>query len=119
MVIYGSAKVEWITYSTVFLMVNTCIVCYIVAVGLGHVPAWLPMISDCAVQSPEKYMFRVGVISGATCLLANMVMVYNAFPDFYFRKCTLALAVLAAVGMSICGAVDEKENPAVHDGKRN
>ena len=36
----------------------TIFLCYGIAVALGHVKAWLPMISDCAVLPPEKYPFR-------------------------------------------------------------
>ena len=34
--------------------ISTIAICYTLFVVLGHGPAWLPMISDCAVTPPEK-----------------------------------------------------------------
>ena len=116
MIIYGCVKVKAITYSTVLITWCTIILCYILAVSLGHVPAWLPMISDCAVEAPEKYPFRLGLIAGATALFANVIMVYYAFPNFSFRKLQLALGLVASVGLATVGAVNEKENNTVHTG---
>jgi len=48
--------------------------CYLIAVGQGHVPAWLPMISDCAVYPPESYFFRIGIILGAGLLVSNCIL---------------------------------------------
>ncbi|XP_065828883.1 DNA damage-regulated autophagy modulator protein 1-like [Oscarella lobularis] len=114
MAVYGSIPVKLVTYTTVGITTTTIFLCYALAVGLGHVPAWLPMISDCAVESPEKYPFRLGIISGATALIANVLLVYSAFPSFSLRKTSAAFGVVASVGLAIVGAVNEEEDNTVH-----
>ena len=116
MAVYGSIPVKLVTYTTVGITTTTIFLCYALAVGLGHVPAWLPMISDCAVESPEKYPFRLGIISGATALIANVLLVYSAFPSFSLRKTSAAFGVVASVGLAIVGAVNEEEDNTVHSG---
>ena len=117
MIVYGSLKVKTITYATVLVTCGTIILCYTLAVILGHVPAWLPMISDCAVEAPEKYLFRLGVIPGAVALFANVIMVYYAFPDFRLRSLELATGVVASVGLAVLTAVNEDENNTIHVGR--
>eukprot|EP00118_Oscarella_pearsei_P010306 m.62828 g.62828 ORF g.62828 m.62828 type:complete len:237 (+) comp35111_c0_seq2:80-790(+) len=112
--IYGSLPVQTITYITVVVTTTTVFLCYGLAVGLGHVPAWLPMISDCAVEPPEKYPFRFGIISGATALFANVFLVYWAFPNFSLRKFSTAMGAIASIGLAIAAAVNEEENNTVH-----
>jgi hypothetical protein len=114
MIIYKSFMVKTITYSAVLITWSTILVCYGLAVGLGHVPAWLPTISDCGVQSPEKYLFRMGLSIGATALLVNVILVYYAFPDFNFRKLKLLTGVLSSCGLAILASVNEQENNKVH-----
>lgn len=71
------------TYSSLFyidyavgLPLVTIFICYGIAVYLGHVDKpWLPMISDCGVFPPEKYIFRVGLITSAGLLLRAAKMV--------------------------------------------
>jgi hypothetical protein len=71
------------TYSSLFyidyavgLPLATIFICYGIAVYLGHVDKpWLPMISDCGVFPPEKYLFRIGLITSAGLLLRAAKMV--------------------------------------------
>ena len=116
MIIFGSVDVRTITLLAILISWASIITCYVLAVSLGHVPAWLPTISDCAVGAPEKYLFRIGLITGATALFANVVMVYYAFPKFVLRKLELVAGVAAAAGLTVVGAVNEKENNTVHIG---
>ena len=56
--VIGALSAQVIFRICVYMWVSTIIVCYIIAVSLGHVPAFLPMISDCAVAAPESGALR-------------------------------------------------------------
>ena len=136
--VIGLLSAQCVFRVCVYMWVSTIIVCYITAVSLGHVPAWLPMISDCAVSAPEKYVFRLGFISGANWLFASSLLYY-----LFFRAhasggadagagagaggalgwrvkfgippiASLVLAFLAAVSVAVVGAVSERENGKLH-----
>ena len=96
---------------------GTILLCYALAAGLGHVPAWLPMISDCAVEVPERYPFRMGIVLGAFLLGLEVVAVYNSDRVFSKNKFCLYLGCLASVGLGIVGVVNEKEDNTVHSGE--
>ena len=101
---------------------------------LGHVPFWLPMISDCAVYPPEKYIFRLGFISGANWLFISSLLYYLYFrahdkedstyemlgPDAGIPRmkippiASLLLATLASISVGVVGAVSEDESPLLH-----
>jgi len=96
--------------------------CYFIAVYLHHVPSWLPMISDCAVSAPEKYLFRIGIITTAGHLALGAVCMY-----FYLHTVTLGgtrptdkvallLSLFSTLCLSIVGAVNERENDTLHTG---
>ncbi len=96
---------------------GTILLCYGLAVGLGHVPAWLPMISDCAVLSPEKYPFRLGLVVGAALLATQVAMTYSADKPYSKSKTSLVLGLVASLGLGIVGVVNEQECNAVHSGQ--
>ena len=99
------------------LITGTILLCYALAVGLGHVPAWLPMISDCAVEAPERYPFRMGLVVGAFLLGLEVVAVYNSDRVFSKNKLCLYLGCIASFGLGIVGVVNEKEDNTVHSGE--
>jgi len=104
--------------------------CYLIAVGQGHVPAWLPMISDCAVYPPESYFFRIGIILGAGLLVSNCILMLLFRKDIapeeekkrtgsgnqidFFDKFSFTLAFIGCSGLATVGAVNEVENTKVH-----
>ena len=90
--------------------------CYGLAVANGHVPAWLPMISDCAVEAPEKYPFRLGIIVGAILMMVQVILAYYSETNFSMNRLCLILGLLASSGLGIVGAVNEKENNTLHSG---
>lgn len=98
---------------------GTILLCYGLAVGFGHVPAWLPMISDCAVQSPEKYPFRLGLVIGASLLALEVLCVYMADKSYSRNKFCLVVGVAASTGLGIVGVVNEKECDPVHSSKHS
>lgn len=96
---------------------GTIFLCYVLAVSLGHVPAWLPMISDCAVYPPEKYPFRLGLVVGAVILALSTVVVYQSDRSFSNSKLGLVLGIVGSAGLSVVAVVNEDENPPVHGSK--
>ena len=100
------------------VILSTLLICYGTAVYLGHVPAWLPVISDCGALPPEKYVFRLGLVTGAVFLAIESKLIYQAEKSFTYFKLQLILEMTAALALSIVGVVDEKENTAIHFSKR-
>ncbi|KAL5474514.1 hypothetical protein EMCRGX_G026470 [Ephydatia muelleri] len=92
----------------------TIFLCYGIAVGLGHVKAWLPMISDCAVLPPEKYPFRYGFVVEALLLAVETVIIYNANKAYSKSKTCLVLGVTGAFCIGVVGVVNEQECNPVH-----
>ena len=95
----------------------TIFLCYGIAVWLGHVPAWLPTISDCAVEAPEKYPFRLGIVTGALLLSLEVVAVYHSDRKFSKNKLCLYLGCIASLGLAVVGVVNEKEDNFIHTSK--
>ena len=99
------------------IILATIFSCYGIAVSLGHVPVWLPMISDCGVYAPEKYLFSGGLITGAVFSFAEAVLLYHAEGKVFSNsRLSLIFSLVASVGMGVVGAVNEKENHLVHLG---
>ena len=117
MALLSSIPMVLITHFGALETIGTVLLCYTIALSLGHVPAWLPMISDCAVQSPERYPFRIGILVGALVLGFNTVVFYKADRAFSNSKLCLFLGVVGAAGLGIVAVVNEKENNPVHSGK--
>lgn len=104
-----------LVHGGVLEMLFTILLCYTLAVVNGHVPAWLPMISDCAVYAPEKYPFRLGVVVGASLLAVQAVTTYIANKSSALAKPMAVIAVVASAGLATVGVVNEKENDNIHD----
>lgn len=97
------------------IVLATIFSCYGIAVSLGHVPVWLPMISDCGVHAPEKYLFSYGLITGSVFVFAECILLYHAEGKaFSNSRLSLILSLVASVGMGVVGAVSEKENLQLH-----
>lgn len=112
-IISKEALRSWVVQGASVIL-TTILVCYGTAVYLGHVPAWLPMISDCAVLPPEKYLFRLGIVTGAIFLGIESKLIYHADQSFTYSKFGLILGTIAAIGLAIVGVVNEKENNGIH-----
>ena len=97
------------------VILATIFSCYAIAVLLGHVPAWLPMISDCGVHAPEKYFFSYGLATGSVMICAESLLLYHAEGKaFSHSRLSVSLSFTASVGMGVVGVVNEKENLKVH-----
>ena len=103
-----------IIHFTVLEIAGVIILCYCLALGNGHVPAWLPMISDCAVLPPEKYPFRLGLVTGSLSLALNVLIVHNASRKG--SNCSLLIGLISCFGLSVAGVVNEDEDTIVHGG---
>jgi hypothetical membrane protein len=117
------------------LPLATIFTCYFIAVYLGHVDKpWLPMISDCGVFPPEKYIFRVGLITSAGLLLRASKMVRDYVRAATrrserasgvrhgtccgFKRSTEDWSVIVVSVSSVClatvAAVSEQEDNPIH-----
>jgi len=121
----GTEDVYEITASTVTIVASslattTILTCYGLAVFLGHAPAWLPMISDCALLPPEMFLFRIGMISAALLLNINSLLMffYLNSQEFGKRKTSdsvgMVIVSIGCLGLAMVGAINEKENNSVH-----
>jgi len=98
--------------------------CYLIAVSQGNVPVWLPMISDCAVDPPESYFFRFGIITSAALLNVNAIMMlcYRKASQFQaegngitiFDQVAYGFALTGSIGLALVGSINEKENMSLH-----
>ena len=114
----GSIPAPIVAYVGGLGALTTILLCYVLAVSFKHVPAWLPMISDCAVYAPEKYPFRAGIVITAAAFAVQTVVVYNAERSFSKSKVALALGLLSAICLTVIGVVNEDEWNTVHNGLR-
>lgn len=107
------------------LMVITVAVTYAIAVSLGHVPPFLPMISDLQVFAPECYVSRVFMPLATFLMQVGVVMVciwldldatrrvspFLRWLDIAVATCT----VIALGGFQVVGAVSELKDVTVHE----
>ena len=117
MIVLGSFQVSVFFLLAVFETLGTILLCYSIAVTEGHVPAWLPMISDCAVLAPEKYPFRLGLISGALLMEVEILLAYFSNKGYSNNNLSLIAGSIAAVGLGVVGAINEQENNTIHSGQ--
>ncbi len=112
----GKISLTVFIHAGAITIVSTILLCYSLAVSKGHVKPWLPMISDCAVYSPEKYPFRLGLAATSMLFSAGVVMIYKANMIYSRNKLALCLGVIAMSCLGIVAVVNEKENNFVHSG---
>lgn len=112
--IVDKISVPLVIHIAVLHILGTIFLCYGIAVCFGHVPSWLPMISACAVNSPEKYPFRIGMIVGACLMQVEVLLAYHGNKGYSRSKFCLVTGTLASIGLGIVGAVNEEENNTVH-----
>eukprot|EP01100_Stratorugosa_tubuloviscum_P011036 TRINITY_DN484_c0_g1_i1.p1 TRINITY_DN484_c0_g1~~TRINITY_DN484_c0_g1_i1.p1 ORF type:complete len:254 (+),score=76.68 TRINITY_DN484_c0_g1_i1:153-914(+) len=113
-------KAKYVTIAAVALSLLTIFGCYILAVLLGHVDPWIPMISDCGVYPPETYFFRMGLVVSAMLLELNSVAMLAFLHSLKVHglqccdKFGFFVASLACFGLATVAVVNEKENGTVH-----
>ena len=117
MAVLGAVELSVIFHTGALVPAGTILLCYILAVSLKHVPAWLPMISDCQVFPPEKYFSRWGFLVTAALIGAQNVLIYGANKPYSKSKASLVLGLVGAFCLSIVAVVSEAEDNTVHSGK--
>lgn len=117
MAVVGRLPLNVFFHIGVLIQLGTILLCYTLSVSLGHVPAWLPMISDCAIYPPEKYAFRWGLVIGSTLFGAQTVLIYGADKPYAKSKLSLILGLLAAFCLSVVAVVSEAEDNTIHSSK--
>ena len=117
MIVLGRLKASFIIHFASLFGLSNILLCYILAVLYKHVPLWLPMISSCAVEPPEKYIFRLGLVTTSLLIaLVNVMIFVAAVPR---DKLALTLSVVSCLALSVVGVVNEKEVPILHSGKES
>ena len=100
-----------------FLTLFTIISCYTIAVFKGHVPVWLPYISDCAVGYPEAYIFRSGMTLSSLFLFLNSYEFY-LFTNYHNKNwlpcISLIYSGISNIGFATLAVVNEKEDDDLH-----
>ena len=109
----SSLEIKYLTLLTLI----TIFTCYIIAVLKGHVPAWLPYISDCAVGYPEAYIFRSGMTLSSFFITLNYYEFYLFIRKYNKTIMPLIGFIVGAIsnlGLSVVSVVNEKENRVLH-----
>ncbi|KAE8615100.1 hypothetical protein XENTR_v10008408 [Xenopus tropicalis] len=97
---------------------------YIISVLIGHVPPFVPYISDTGTSPPESGVFGFMISLSAMLGAATMYTRYKIlekqnhstdFLPYYFNKTSLAIGLLGCIGMGIVATFQEMAVPAVHD----
>ena len=95
----------------------TLLGCYAIAVACGHVRRpWLPMISDCGIKSPEKYLFRLGIMLGSILMSGEMVLVYYSGKPYSKSKFSLVTATVGSFCLAVSAVISKKKCNRVHGG---
>ena len=76
----------------------------------------IPMISDCGIRKPERYIFRLGSISAAMVMGLACVGVYNSSAK-YRSRLAMVLGVAGSAGLALLGSVNIVENWTLHTGE--
>jgi hypothetical membrane protein len=113
--------VSFINYA-VFVPVVTILVCYVTAVLSGHVPGWwLPMVSDCGVHFPEKWIFHIGLIVSSVLIHSASKVVRDFISSnnsenssSKWEDAAVILNFISCVGLAGCASVTVKEDNNIH-----
>ncbi|XP_044737781.1 DNA damage-regulated autophagy modulator protein 2-like [Chrysoperla carnea] len=119
------AWVTWIPIGLFVLIAATFITSYSIAVGLGHVNAFLPYISDTGTLPPESCIFGqfLNIAGFITCILAYIryLQIRELNNRFRFTKCVQKLnrwgiwaGFLTGLGISMVGNFQETNDIAMH-----
>ena len=106
---------------TIFAL-STLFTCYGIAAMLGHVEPWLPLISDCAVEYPEAYIFRAGLTLSSFFIFFNSYQMYLCLKNIHkyhvygniFSNVSLIISLFSTICLGIVAVVNEKENDKLH-----
>merc|ERR1719507_2718484 len=103
-------SLAWLPALLAATMIAAVFVSYGIAVGLGHIPAFLPYISDAGVLAPERSVFGFSLCVSAILMLALQVIRFEEVrqsckkyrQDWALRllnRISLLLGTLSAAGL--------------------
>ena len=78
MKILGKFNFRIVLFTGIIEVLITVLLCYTLAVSLHHKPAWLPTVSECGEEAPEKYFFRWGIFVGGLLLMVEALVLHTA-----------------------------------------
>ena len=103
-----------ILYTGIVEVLFTILLCYALAVILGHKPVFLPTISECGEEAPEKYFFRWGILVGGILLVIEAITLHNAKR---ISQHGFIIGVIAGVCLTGVACVASNEDLTIHMGK--
>ena len=96
------------------LIVAVILTCYGLAVSEGHVPAWLPTISDCGDKPPEKFIFTYGMTVVAALLFLESFLMYGGDKPYSGSLLILVTSSVAAFFLGMIGCVCSTCDSPIH-----
>ena len=86
------------------------VLCWVLTVGMGRIPLWIPYISDLALVEPGASVFQIGMLVNALLYLSLLPHLHRLVPyvggDVLF--------VLASLSMVVVGFYDWLNHPWPH-----
>ncbi|XP_038053064.1 DNA damage-regulated autophagy modulator protein 2-like isoform X3 [Patiria miniata] len=113
----------WLPISVGLSLALAIIVPYCIAVGLGHVSAGFPYISDTGTEPPESCIFGQLLNIASALAFATIYVRYKQVAEYYrevpegvfkCNKAALVLGSLAALGMSLVANFQETNMIVFH-----
>ena len=114
MAILGKVSVKTLINIGVVETAAVILLCYGLAVSLGHQKPWLPMISGCGDHPPEQYFFRWGIFVSSFVPMLQAVAMRTAGR---ISKVTFTLGFVAGLCLSGVAVVQDNEAGTVHSSK--
>ena len=114
MAVLGKVSLRTVINVGVVETASVILLCYGLAVSLGHKKPWLPTISACGENPPEKYFFRWGIFVSSLFQMLQAVMMRAAGR---VTNVTGTLGFVAGLCLSGVAVVQANEASHVHSSK--
>src|SRR6056297_1295696 len=117
----GRVHAYVVTYIASGFAFGTSVICYLIALYNDHLDRWLPMISDCGVYRPERFIFTIGLNIAALFLFLNAYLFYRFLGTCslggrrFIDTAIIVSAIFSSIGMMILATANDTEDPLVHD----
>jgi len=119
----GRIEVSTLLRALLLFSWGSLVLCYVITVSLGHMPVFLPMISDCFVYAPEKYVSRLAVVTFGGVGMGSSVVIIHIYLRNYSVQAegvlgavvsavnwfSFALGIIGSCGLAGVGAVPEND----------
>lgn len=111
MKILGKFNFRVVLFSGIIEVLITVLLCYTLAVSLHHKQAWLPTVSECGEEAPEKYFFRWGILVGGLLLMIEALVLHTAERS---SNAVYYLGLIAGACLTGVAAVASNEDLPLH-----